>query len=53
MGEVGETYFAVPKGSLGYWRERLGKLGVQGLAETEAFGEKRLRLRPPTMTASR
>ncbi|HWU64310.1 MAG TPA: VOC family protein [Ensifer sp.] len=47
VGEVGETYFAVPKGSLGYWRERLGKLGVQGLAETEAFGEKRLRFAGP------
>lgn len=42
-GEVGETYFAIPKGAIGYWKERLEKLGVQGLAETEAFGEKRLR----------
>jgi glyoxalase family protein len=46
-GEVGETYFAVPKGSLGYWKNRLVALNVEGLEETEAFGEKRLRFRGP------
>jgi len=30
VGEVSETLFAVPQGSLGYWQERLGRLGVQG-----------------------
>jgi glyoxalase family protein len=46
-GEVGDTYFAVPKGALGYWKERLSGLGVNGLAEYEAFGEKRLRFAGP------
>lgn len=41
-GEVGTTVFSVPEGSLGYWRERLAKEGVAGLAESETFGEKRL-----------
>ncbi|MBP1849488.1 VOC family protein [Rhizobium halophytocola] len=47
VGEVGETYFAIPRGSLGFWRERLAKLGVGNLAETEVFGEKRLRFDGP------
>ncbi|SHN11632.1 ring-cleaving dioxygenase [Roseibium suaedae] len=46
-GEVGESYFAIPEGSLGYWKERLSGLNVQGLAEYEAFGEKRLRFQGP------
>ncbi|WP_420962915.1 VOC family protein [Brucella sp. IR073] len=46
-GEVGETYFAVPKGALGYWKGRLEALQVKGLQETEAFGEKRLRFLGP------
>ncbi len=46
-GEVGESYFAVPKGSLGYWTERLTKLGVKNLSATEVFGEKRLRFAGP------
>ncbi|HHZ08684.1 MAG TPA: ring-cleaving dioxygenase [Rhizobiales bacterium] len=41
-GEVGTTVFSVPEGALRYWRERLAKEGVGGLAETESFGEKRL-----------
>lgn len=46
-GEVGVTVFAVPAGSLGYWRERLVARGVAGLAEEEVFGEKRLRFAGP------
>jgi glyoxalase family protein len=46
-GEVGETAFAVPKGSLGFWRERLAGQGVAGIAEGEAFGEKRLAFSGP------
>lgn len=46
-GEVGESYFAIPEGSLGYWKERLSGLNVQGLTEYEAFGEKRLRFQGP------
>lgn len=42
VGEVGTTVFSVPKGSLGFWRERLDKQGVAGLAEELRFGEKRL-----------
>lgn len=46
-GEVSETGFAVPKGSLGFWKERLDQQGVTGLQEHEAFGEKRLRFNAP------
>ncbi len=41
-GEVGVTGFAVPKGALPYWRERLSALEVDGLAEATRFGEARL-----------
>jgi glyoxalase family protein len=51
VGEVGETYFAVPKGALGYWKQRLTGLDVTGLAETEVFGEKRLRFLGPDREA--
>lgn len=37
-GEVGVTGYAVPEGSLGYWKERLTHHGVSGLTETTAFG---------------
>ncbi|MEO8241335.1 MAG: ring-cleaving dioxygenase [bacterium] len=46
-GEVGETHFSVPKGSLGYWKERLGNHGVTGLAETGRFGDQTLRFKGP------
>ena len=46
-GEVGTTIFAVPKGALPYWRERLAGLGVAGLTESEVFGEKRLAFEGP------
>ena len=41
-GEVGETVFAVPKGSLPWWRDRLEAAGVAGLGATSRFGEDRL-----------
>ncbi|PTX54334.1 glyoxalase family protein [Litoreibacter ponti] len=46
-GEVGVTSFAIPEGSLGFWRERLEGLGVAGLHEEELFGEKRLSFDAP------
>lgn len=42
VGEVGVTEFAVPKGSLGFWKDHLSGKGVTGLAEETAFGENRL-----------
>src|SRR5690606_34142899 len=47
VGEVGTTVFAVPEGSLGYWKERFGRQGVTGLSEETVFGEKRLRFEGP------
>ncbi|TPW27089.1 ring-cleaving dioxygenase [Martelella alba] len=46
-GEVGETLFAVPKGSIPFWRERFEKGGITILGEEEVFGEKRLRIAGP------
>jgi glyoxalase family protein len=46
-GEVGVTVFAVPEGSLPFWRERLTARGVGGLKEEEHFGAKRLRFKGP------
>jgi glyoxalase family protein len=46
-GEVAETVFSVPGGSLGYWKERLSAHGVANLQEEESFGEKRLRFAGP------
>lgn len=46
-GEVSETLFAVPRGSLGYWKDRFTAQGVGGLQDDERFGEKRLRFRGP------
>ncbi|MBB4952002.1 glyoxalase family protein [Agrobacterium vitis] len=46
-GEVGETYFAIPKGALSFWKERLIAQDVTGLSESEVFGEKRLRFDGP------
>jgi len=42
VGEVGTTAFAVPKGSLDAWQERLSALGVAGLSRDTRFGESRL-----------
>ena len=41
-GEVGLTRYAVPKGALPYWAERLAHAGVEGLKSQTAFGEDRL-----------
>ncbi len=46
-GEVSETVFAVPQGSLGFWQDRLDSAGVKGIAQDERFGEKRLRFLGP------
>ena len=47
VGEVGDTQFAVPTGALDYWSDRLGKLGVNGLAREPLFGAQRLRFEGP------
>ena len=41
-GEVGITGFAVPKGSLGFWQDRLAMLDVKNLKTESTFGENRL-----------
>lgn len=46
-GEVSETLFSVPSGSLGYWKQRLAAQGVGGLREYDGFGENRLGFRGP------
>lgn len=46
-GEVGDTYFAVPRGALKFWKDRLVAQDVSGLEESEVFGEKRLRFNGP------
>jgi glyoxalase family protein len=46
-GEVGQTVFAVPKGSLPFWRQRLAAQGVSSLADDESFGAKRLSFTGP------
>lgn len=46
-GEVGETVFSAPTGSLPFWAERFSRLGVSGLKADEAFGEKRLHFGGP------
>jgi glyoxalase family protein len=47
VGEVGTTVFAVPEGSLGYWKERFEKEGVKGIEAETRFGENRLRFQGP------
>ena len=46
-GEVGVTGFAVPKGSLNYWKDRLATFDVRNVKEETTFGEKRLRFDGP------
>ena len=46
-GEVGETVFSVPEGSLGYWADRLATFDAANLAQVDHFGEKRLRFDNP------
>lgn len=47
VGEVGTTVFAVPDGSLGFWRDRFTAQGLSGLKEDDRFGQKRLLFRGP------
>jgi glyoxalase family protein len=47
VGEVSETQFSVPKGSLRFWQDRLSARGVSGLATDEVFGSRRLRFLGP------
>ncbi|MDP0926643.1 VOC family protein [Paracoccus onubensis] len=47
VGEVGETQFSVPKGSLSFWRKRFAAKGVAGLEEDTTFGTSRLRFQGP------
>ncbi len=42
-----EVGFAVPEGSLGFWAERLGKMGVAVEDPEKRFGETVLRFRDP------
>lgn len=42
VGEVAETVFAVPAGTLGFWQERFAATGVNALSQDEVFGQKRL-----------
>lgn len=46
-GEIGETVFSVPVGSLSFWQDRLATYDVQGLALREPFGENRLSFKNP------
>ena len=46
-GEVATTAFAVPKGALPWWRDRLVAHGVKDVAEDERFGERRLTFAGP------
>ncbi|WP_368188519.1 VOC family protein [Aestuariibius sp. HNIBRBA575] len=46
-GEVGVTEFAVPKGGLGFWENRLADLNVTGLRRGTLFGAARLEFEGP------
>lgn len=46
-GEVGTTAFAVPRGALPYWQDRLDTFGVAGLIRSERLGEARLTFKGP------
>ncbi|MEM8951406.1 MAG: ring-cleaving dioxygenase [Pseudomonadota bacterium] len=46
-GEVGITEFAIPKGSLPFWAERLAAAGVEKLDHETSFGEARLHFDGP------
>lgn len=50
-GETGETAFAVPRGSLGAWIDRLAAHGVDHDVPSKRFGETVLRFRDPDGTA--
>lgn len=46
-GEVGQTVFSVPEGSLAFWERRLAENLIGDLERGESFGEKRLKFRGP------
>ena len=46
-GAVSETAFAVPQGSLDYWRDRLADAGAGEVQDDTRFGERRLRFAGP------
>lgn len=46
VGEVGETCFTAPEGSLGFWTERLAAAGIEAQPETR-FGEERIVFNDP------
>jgi glyoxalase family protein len=46
-GEVGQTVFSVPKGSLRYWEDRLAADRVGNLERSASFGQNRLSFRAP------
>jgi glyoxalase family protein len=46
-GEVAQTAFSVPDGSLDFWRERLGRRGVPHHEQEPRFGELALTLADP------
>lgn len=50
-GEIGRTSFAVPKGSLPAWRERLARHGVADVRDDTRFGEDRLLFSGPDADA--
>lgn len=39
-GQAEEIAFAIPEGSLGFWRDRLAALGIAAVAPSERFGER-------------
>jgi glyoxalase family protein len=47
-GQIGVTSFSVPAGSLGFWKERLGRLGVPVREEASRFGEDSLAFADPS-----
>jgi glyoxalase family protein len=47
VGEVGETQFSVPRGSLSFWQDRLASKGARVLASDTIFGANRLRFSGP------
>ena len=47
VGEVGETQFAIPKGTLSFWKDRFAVQGVAGVEIDTVFGANRLRFIGP------
>ncbi|PDT44178.1 VOC family protein [Sinorhizobium fredii] len=47
VGEVGETQFSIPKGTLAFWKERLIAQGIGGIQAETVFGANRLHFTGP------